>query len=206
MARTRVTRGTGLLEGFLARQRAKVVNALIPNSHRSGCILDIGCGSFPLFLTQTRFSRKIGIDRVMERTPAEGTSHDDILFIHHDLELDSSLPIASHSCTVVTMLAVIEHIEYDVAIPLITDVRRVLEPGGIFILTTPAAWTDVVLRAMATVRLVSPVEVSEHKAAYDRAQLRSMLGDVFPAEDVRTGTFELGINLWACARKPIQGN
>jgi predicted SAM-dependent methyltransferase len=102
------------------------------------------------------------------------------------------------------MLAVVEHIEYEVAAALLHDIYRVLEPGGILILTTPAAWTDVVLRAMAKVRLVSPVEVSEHKAAYDRTLLSSLLGNVFPGEDVRTGTFELGLNIWASARKTLQ--
>ena len=35
----------GFLESFLSKKRANTVNGLIPISHRSGKILDIGCGS-----------------------------------------------------------------------------------------------------------------------------------------------------------------
>jgi SAM-dependent methyltransferase len=206
MARSRVTRGTGLLEGFLARQRAHIVNALIPQTHRSGCILDLGCGSYPLFLAQTRFARKIGIDRVVGSAFAEDTANRDISFIPHDLATNLTLPVSSNSCTVVTMLAVVEHLEPELVVPLFRDIHRVMEPAGVLILTTPAAWTDFVLRVMARVRLVSPVEINEHKVAYDHALLRSKLEKVFPEDGVQTGTFELGMNIWATACKPAESN
>ena len=57
-----VTRGTGLLEGFLSEQRAKLANKKIPSELRSGKILDIGCGSYPNFLISTNFNIKYGLD------------------------------------------------------------------------------------------------------------------------------------------------
>lgn len=203
MARTRVTRGTGLLEGFLARQRARIVNSLIPPSYRSGRILDLGCGSYPLFLTQTQFARKIGIDRMAGTAFAADARTGDISFMNHDLAQAAELPVPSDSCTVVTMLAVVEHLEPELVAPLFREIFRVLQPDGMLILTTPAAWTDFLLRAMARVRLVSSDEIDEHKAAYDRSLLRSLLGQVFPEDGVHTGTFELGMNIWATARKPV---
>ena len=58
------TRGHGLLEPFLARQRAKIANRLIPHELRLGRILDIGCGTFPYFLAHTEFEKKFAIDQL----------------------------------------------------------------------------------------------------------------------------------------------
>jgi len=63
MAHQRVTRGTGLLEGFLARARARRADALISSDLRGGRILDIGCGSTPYFLAHTSFKEKFAIDQ-----------------------------------------------------------------------------------------------------------------------------------------------
>jgi hypothetical protein len=59
-----VTRGRGLLEPFLARQRSKIANRLIGAQHRTGRILDIGCGSHPYFLSHTSFKEKFAIDQL----------------------------------------------------------------------------------------------------------------------------------------------
>lgn len=50
-----VTRGYGLLEYFLAIQRTKIANKFIDGAHRNGRILDIGCGSYPIFLLTSKF-------------------------------------------------------------------------------------------------------------------------------------------------------
>ena len=63
LPKERVTRGSGLLETFLARRRAEMANRLIPSISRAGCIADIGCGRHPYFLLNTIFSRKIGLDK-----------------------------------------------------------------------------------------------------------------------------------------------
>lgn len=60
----KVTRGYGLLEYFLAIQRARIANKFIEDTHKNGRILDIGCGSYPIFLLTSKFMEKIGIDRI----------------------------------------------------------------------------------------------------------------------------------------------
>lgn len=55
---SRFTRGKGYLEPFLARQRARTANRLIPAELRSERILDVGCGTFPYFLLRTEFEKK----------------------------------------------------------------------------------------------------------------------------------------------------
>ena len=68
----RPTRGSGLLEPFLARLRARKANRLIPAHLRSGRILDVGCGSFPYFLSHTEFAEKFALDQAQR--PAEAPS------------------------------------------------------------------------------------------------------------------------------------
>lgn len=64
MQKTTVTRGYGFLERFLAIQRLKMANSLIPSDLRTGSILDIGCGLYPLFLMNIDFSKKYGLDKI----------------------------------------------------------------------------------------------------------------------------------------------
>ena len=66
-----VTRGYGLLEGFLAKQRVKIANDLIPIDYRKGTVLDIGCGSYPLFLTLTEFRDKYVLDKMVQTDQIE---------------------------------------------------------------------------------------------------------------------------------------
>jgi SAM-dependent methyltransferase len=193
----RVTRGGGLLEAFLARKRAAMANRLIPDAARDGDLLDVGCGSHPFFLLQAPVARPCGVDKLV---PAAGRSIGDVSLRHFDAERSSHLPFESQAFDVVTMLAVFEHIPPDSLVPLLADVRRVLRPGGTFIMTTPAGWADPILRTMARLRLVSPEEIDEHQDRYDRPFIRRVLGDAgFPDTAVETGTFELGMNLWARA-------
>jgi SAM-dependent methyltransferase len=200
MASDKVTRGNGLLEGWLSKQRSRRADQLIAEPHRSGRILDIGCGSYPLFLSQTRFHEKFSVDQMaMDDTVAAK------LGIRHrtmDLKAGAGLPFDSEMFSVATLLAVIEHVESDVALRILSEVYRVLLPGGIVILTTPAAWTDKVLRLVAHVGLASAEEIHEHVCLYRQATLESCLARAgFLPRNIRLGTFELGMNLWATASK-----
>src|SRR6266487_4114917 len=95
----RVTRGDGFLEEFLARQRSRQANSLILESARNGRVLDIGCGSHPLFLLTTRFAERYGLDRV----PSNDFKEQGITLINHDIET-KRLPFEDDFFDVVTML------------------------------------------------------------------------------------------------------
>jgi SAM-dependent methyltransferase len=196
-----VTRGHGLLEGFLARRRIRQAHRLIPAGQHQGRVLDIGCGSFPLFLISTNFAEKYGLDRV-----AVSVSNDveaqKVTLIDHDLATGRELPFSSDFFDLVTMLAVFEHVEPHLIGNLLTEVRRVLRPGGVYVMTTPAQWTDGLLKLLAGLGMVSHEELDEHKRSYRRPDIRSILMNAgFGRDHVRVGFFEAGMNIWATAVK-----
>ncbi|GMV98885.1 MAG: hypothetical protein AMXMBFR84_00250 [Candidatus Hydrogenedentota bacterium] len=198
------TRGHGLLEGFLARRRCAMANALVPTRSREGSVLDIGCGTYPLFLTNTRFAHKAGIDRVTDPFTVDRLREHGIDLRHFDLAEPASLPFDCASFDVVTMLAVVEHITPNRLSFIISEVHRVLKPGGLLIATTPAWWTDRLLRMMARMRLVSPEEIEEHASAFRPGDLVSLVASGgFARDSIRNGTFELGMNLWITATKEL---
>jgi SAM-dependent methyltransferase len=196
-----VTRGYGLLEGLLARQRISLANRLIPQASRTGRLLDMGCGNYPLFLFNTAFSERYGIDRLAGGACSPGDTRG-VNLIDHDLERLPRLPFTDDFFDVVTMLAVFEHIELSGLPAVVTEIRRVLKPGGMFIMTTPAAWTDRILRCMAVVRLVSRVEIEEHKFAHTHGSItRVLTASGFHQDELTLGYFEAYMNIWATATK-----
>jgi SAM-dependent methyltransferase len=190
------TRGKGLLEGFLARKRATLANRLIPKDLRSGRILDIGCGSYPYFLAHTAFQEKHAIDvQDLPNIPREIDWHS------LDLNEEPRLAFNDSYFSVVTLLAVIEHLDPSKLVHLFNECNRVLEPGGMLLLTTPAAWSNGILEVMARLGLVSAEEIREHVYTYSLPLLGWYFGAAgFAMDRVGFGYFELRLNLWATAR------
>ncbi len=193
-----VTRGHGLLEGFLARKRAAMADKLIPDSHRHGRILDIGCGTTPYFLAHTYFQEKFGIDPVLGELREEKGLH----LQRFDVEEGKPLPFQNDFFEVVSMLAVFEHIKQDVLSTFLSEVHRVLKPGGMLVLTTPCSWSDGILKVLAQTGMVSKEEIYEHEGAYNHQNITEFLEKGgFKKEHVTLGYFELFLNNWGTARK-----
>ena len=191
------TRGYGFLEPFLARLRAHLANQMIPDSLRDGRILDIGCGTFPYFLSHTYFKDKYAIDQLEK---PEAISN--INWFTLNLNRDSFLPFEKNYFSVITMLAVVEHLDPTSLVGLFKQVHRTLSPGGMLIITTPAAWSDGLLRLMAKLHLVSPEEINEHIYVYTLPLLGWYFGKAgFEMSKVDFGYFESKLNLWATAKK-----
>jgi SAM-dependent methyltransferase len=124
----------------------------------------------------------------------------DIHLIAHDLEHKRELPFESNFFTVVTLLAVFEHLDAPVLLDLLREIRRVLVQGGVFVMTTPADWTAGILKALSRIRLVSGDEVDEHRDQYSPREIRDLLQrGGFESGTLQIGSFELGMNLWAKA-------
>lgn len=195
-----VTRGYGLLESWLARLRSSMAERLIPASLRNGRLVDIGCGQTPIFLLRTDFGERIGIDQHVSDNAREACARAGVTLIGRDMETNLHLPFPDASADAVTMLAVFEHIENNKLVELVREIHRVLKPGGAYIITTPASWADPILKILCRLHLVSQVELDEHEKTYTRAGVADVLArGGFRPEDIETGSFEFGMNLWARA-------
>jgi SAM-dependent methyltransferase len=195
----RFTRGKGLLEPWLAQMRAQRANSLIPSELRSGRILDIGCGSYPYFLSHTVFEQKFAVDQLPPSDPGKRLN---IQWHTLDLNKHPNLPFESDFFNVVTLLAVVEHLNPASMAELFREIYRVLQPGGVAIMTTPAAWSDGLLKFMARLNLVSAEEIHEHAFAYTLPLLGWYCGRAgFEMTKVDFGYFEFMLNMWAVAKK-----
>jgi SAM-dependent methyltransferase len=193
----RCTRGSGLLEPLLAKLRARQANRLIPDHLRSGRVLDIGCGSYPYFLSHTAFAEKFAIDQV-----EPSSQMPQIAWLTLDLNAAPELPFTDEYFSAITMLAVVEHLEPSILVNLLREARRALKPGGALIITTPASWSDDLLHFMARLHLVSPEEIHEHVYAYTLPLLGWYFGRAgFSMDKLDFGYFEAGLNMWARATK-----
>jgi ubiquinone/menaquinone biosynthesis C-methylase UbiE len=187
------TRGSGLLESFLTKQRAKRANTLIQKKSRRERILDIGCGSFPYFLTVVDFKEKYGIDPFVSTSLIKTKS---IKLIKNKVD-SKKLSFQDNYFDTVTMLAVFEHIDGDKLMPILKEIHRVLKKDGLFIITTPAPWADKLLHQMSKLGLISSEEIHEHKHNHPRRKIENFLEKSgFKKKNIKSGFFELYMNMW----------
>jgi len=200
MGDTHVTRGRGRLEGFLSRVRARTAERLIPDHVRGGAVLDIGCGSYPLFLSRTRFAAKFGVDQlVTDQTVAPPG----VTLQRFDVHGDERLPFEDAAFSAVTMLAVFEHLREDRLVRLLHEIDRVTKPRGVYVMTTPAAWAAPLLRMLAGMGMVSREELDEHVREDTPELIRKLLAQTpMGAWRIEHGYFECFLNIRLRATKP----
>jgi len=192
------TRGKGLLEELLTKKRSDKANSLISKAHRAGRILDIGCGSYPYFLSKTKFNEKYGIDPSL-RSKIVGKEK---IVLEKFSVGTKKLPYKDDYFDVVTMLAVFEHIDEKYLNFVLKEIRRILKTNGILIITTPSPWADKVLHVMANFYLISKEEIHEHKHNLTHHKISDFLVEAgFPVNKIKKGFFEFYMNMWFKAEK-----
>jgi SAM-dependent methyltransferase len=197
-----IVRGYGPLDLYLAKKRCKMAARHLREVRHRYRILDIGCGAYPLFLTQIDFVEKYGVDQGVSKHLQESAMRQGIALKAMDLQKETVLPWESNSFDAVSMLAVFEHIEPANLPFLLAEIYRVLKPQGRYIITTPAPWAARVLQFLAKLKVISPVEIADHRGAYNHKALKTYLADAgFEGDKMKFGYFELFLNLWACADK-----
>src|SRR3989338_3038093 len=112
-----------MLEKFLSRERAKIADKLISARHRKGRILDIGCGEYPHFLVNIDFNEKYGIDRLVKEEVFNNKNNKKIILKKCDIQKDALRSFKEGSFDVITMLAVFEHLEPQILVGLVEEIR-----------------------------------------------------------------------------------
>ncbi len=196
-----IMKGYGPLDLFLAKQRYKIAGRKIKSAPQNGRILDIGCGSYSLFLTEVDFKEKYGLDKNIEDDVKNRMAEQQIKLINHYIESEEELPFENDYFDAITMLAVFEHIEPEHLVRIHRQIHRILKPGGVYFMTTPAVWTENLLRFLGKLRLISET-ISEHKDSYNHSMISSILRQAdFEKSKMQFGYFELWMNNWFAAVK-----
>jgi ubiquinone/menaquinone biosynthesis C-methylase UbiE len=173
------------LEPVLRWMRLRRVISHIP---KNSVVLDVGCGRTAAFLKaiSPRIKQGFGVD----------FKTDDIQFNNiqtTQLRLENHLPFKDSTFDVVTMLAVLEHIDKEQEI--LSEIYRVLVPRGKLVITVPSVWSQPVLEFLAyKLKIVSEAEIRDHKRYYNRDKLKKVLINVTGFQDFHHQYFQFGMN------------
>ncbi|WP_225931180.1 class I SAM-dependent methyltransferase [Leptolyngbya sp. 7M] len=174
-----------LLEPLLRWFRFRKVMPHIPSGAR---VLDVGCGRSAAFLRTIapRIDYGVGVDFKVKEMQLENIQT-------VQLKLAYELPFADAGFDVVTMLAVLEHIEHEK--PILQEIYRVLKPDGKLVLTVPSVWSQPVLEFLSyRLKIVDEAEIRDHKRYYNRARLQQVLVAETGFRNFKHHYFQLGMN------------
>jgi SAM-dependent methyltransferase len=172
-----------LLDRLLRSWRIRKVKPYL----RPGCsVLDVGCHDGALFNTfPDVIGGGVGIDPALEQSATYGRFR----FVAGGFP---SAEINRERFDVITFLAVLEHVEADELSVWRKECERLLDPGGLIVVTVPSPAVDRILDVLVRLRLVSGMSLHEHHG-FDP----SMVPSLFPKpsfELLRHKRFEAGMN------------
>lgn len=176
-----------LLESFLRAQRLRRVLPYV-KAYKDCKLLDIGCGWEARLLKSVEpyIHMGVGIDF---KAPSINSKKIQTI----STTLDSTLPFEDNSFDLISMLAVMEHLDQPLSI--LRECARVLRPGGGILLTVPSWQAKPVLEFLAfRLGIVSPEEIRDHKRYFNRADLYRLFDQVDSLEISKHQYFQLGFN------------
>jgi len=191
-----------ILEPFLRKLRMRRVLPVI-RSFPSCRLLDVGCGWEARLLKSVEpyICSGVGIDfKAPELSSAKLSTI--------SVTLDDKLPFADNSFDVVTLMAVLEHLEKPLEI--LREIRRVLKKpeaagnsggsGGILVGTVPSKAAKPVLEFLSyRLKIVNEAEIRDHKRYFNKRDLLEIFSDAGFVE-VRHRYFQCGMNNFFAAR------
>ena len=183
------------LEPILRWMRLQRVMHNIP---KNSVILDVGCGRTAAFLRaiSPHVKQGFGVDFKVENANFSNIQTTQVV-------LDTHLPFEDSTFDVVTMLAVLEHIENERQI--LKEIHRVLIPGGKLIITVPSVWSQPVLEFLAyKLKIVSEAEIRDHKRYYNRTKLKAVLVEITGFQEFHHQYFQFGMNNFCTVVKRSQ--
>lgn len=176
---------------FLGRRRLVLQEIARYAGPCAGRILDIGCGTGGMLTHLQTFGDAVGLDPSEEAQAA--CVRRSVPFVRGG---GSTLPFRDGSFDIVTALDVIEHVRDDAGI--LAEMRRVLRPGGLLLLTVPAyqfLWSqhDVFNHHVRRYRR-SGLEQLLRRTDFDIAKLSYYNTLLFPAAMLRKATMRVSKN------------
>jgi 2-polyprenyl-3-methyl-5-hydroxy-6-metoxy-1,4-benzoquinol methylase len=181
------------LEPILRRMRIGKVLPFIKR-YPDCVLLDIGCGvHYTLLKTlEPYISHGFGID--LKVADVMGPK---IAVIR--ARLDEELPFGDRIFDVVTMLAVLEHL--DKPFEILREIERVLKPGGKLLVTVPSRIAQPMLELLSyKLKIIDETEIKDHKRYYNYSDLKALFSKTGLRID-HHGYFQMGMNNMLVATK-----
>ena len=158
-------------------------------------LLDVGCGFNYKFLSavESFIGHGTGVDfKVPEVRTGKITTIQAVL--------SETLPFEDQAFDVVTMLAVLEHL--DLPKEICTEISRILRPGGKLIVTVPSKRAKPVLEFLSyRLGVVNKEEIADHKKYYDLQELQNLIAEIPGLKLIEHCTFQLGMNNYCVMQK-----
>lgn len=179
------------IDAIIRYFRTKHAKKLIGNK---SFLCDIGCGINPVLLNDPAIimQKKVGIDFLVTNS-----SNNNIELRQANLD-QFPLPIKDAEFDVITMLAVLEHLNNPANV--IAECFRGLKPEGKLIITTPSPISKPILESLARLHLISYEGVFDHKHYYKKSEIFALLNQA-SFSDIKIWHVALGLNTVAVAVK-----
>ncbi len=178
---------------FLRWLRYKKVVKHIPED---SVVCDIGCGYDAGFLKKISYFIKRGIGLDKEVSDFKNSNLE-----FKKIKVFKDIPVSNEPCDVVTLTAVIEHLDHPQEI--LNEAFRALRGGGKLILTTPTPLAKPILEFLSfKLGLVDKNEIGSHKNYFWTKDVKKMLlKSGFKEESIKNYFFECYLNNLIIAQK-----
>jgi 2-polyprenyl-3-methyl-5-hydroxy-6-metoxy-1,4-benzoquinol methylase len=179
-----------IVESILFRLRIQQIMPFFP---AGGVLVDIGCGKSGEFIQQMRSRMEfcIGIDAETNPQKQPGLEIKQVF-------LQKEIPVGTEVANVVTMLAVLEHLDYPKAIA--QELYRILKPSGVLLLTVPAPKNKRFLELLASVGILRKEMIQQHKHYFSPNELQLLFTSI-GFRTVEVSQFQFGLNILVRAIK-----
>lgn len=157
---------SGLLSSWVDGTRTRLVAQAVREGSR---VLDIGCGNGLLIRYLPRSISYVGVDINQEIIQWLSHQYPSFKFFQCRAGLD---PLPSGPFDVVTLAGFIEHIDKEFHLKLLENIRKVLAPDSVVVLTTPTVFGGHFHKWLSKIGLVSREAAEEHKGFLSTGDLQ----------------------------------